>query len=318
MAGDNNRLQVAVNDGNGFLPCGADVVPSNSARLGKWNRVSVDLSEFKGKCVQVALQVITVNAGNEVFDNMTVAEAPAHDLEIDLDMNTAVAAIGDMVPMSVNVTNYGTNDASGYTIDIFVNKVPVETLNGAPLKRGESRSYKYNYTVGPDADESLDVYAVVNHAPDTEIANNTSNHATVAVDRPIFPAVEKINGYVKDGKVMLEWDTPDFEGTRNQVIEDFEAYDSFATMTQGNKGEWVFLDRDGGGQGGFQTHEIPNVPIGKPGSFFIFDSSHKDFAGDNAYNAVSGDKYLAAIYNSDKKANDDWLSLPNFAAKSRL
>ncbi len=310
-----NTVQVQVNDGNGYVNVGAPI-NTGAGNLAEWNRTSVDLSAYKGKSVQIALVMTGIDLMYTAIDNMSLTDAPERDLTVRV-VAPEFAAVGDKITLTAHVDNFGAVAAQDYSVDFFVNDVKVGTQTGEAIEPGARETLTYEYTIGPDSDEIIPVHAYVNFNGDVDGTNNTASPVYVKVERSVLPAVANLDAQHNDGTVTLSWSAPKYENVYTQIKESFEDYDSFATINIGNKGDWKFVDKDGGGQGSFAIRDIPNVTIGEPGSFIVFDNSVSPFTGDNSVLANTGNKFLAALYNSDKKTNDDWAISPQLCGEAQ-
>lgn len=313
---DRNSIQVVIDEGSGWFDL-IEPFYSGSGNSREWNRVSIDLSRYKGKDVQIGLQV-TMGAVVQAtaIDNITVKNQPQHDLAADIKVMQNMVKPGDKLKAEAIVLNYGTVTEKDFSVDLIVNGKVVDSRGGSELKAGERMSLTFDYEITPASEATLAVCASVNCAGDGDLSNNLSSSATVDVILPDYPAVTDLTGAKGDaGEVMLSWNRPDYEGIYIPVTETFEDADSFATMNVGQACGWTFLDLDGSPVGGMQGLEIPNVPDSRPASFFILDGSAEGFNA--SFTAHSGSKCMAAIFNIDQSPNNDWAISPELNGEAQ-
>lgn len=281
-------------------------IHTNSVGTG-WQRVFVPLDAFKGKMVQVG---VNVNARSQqdyfLLDNIEVREFAAHDVAVSDFSVPSTMTVGVDNKATVTVTNMGTNEAGNITLQLLAGDEVAETINIGSL--GVSVKKTVELTVRPDVTQksaiSYRVKAV--YDGDEDLSNNQSEVRTVEFTASRLPVVT-IDGSVADRQVTLTWQAPVADATTEQVTDDLEDYDSFAI---GNAGDYSFYDIDGdetfGLEGGIMFENQ-----GQAMSYIVFDTKGVDDAYyDNVKGyAHSGSKCLAA-FSSVSKGNDDWLISP--------
>lgn len=312
---DRNLVQVLVNDGSGFV----DIIPAFTAGTGtpgEWNRMSVSLGAYRGKDVQIGLQVTTVNMRSTAFDNIQVKDQATHDLAVEVRAASSVS-VGQNLAVTVNVMNYGTMTEQDWSVSLEADYKVVETRTGDALAPGKTQSITFNLPVGAAQAEELILKANVICPGDTELSNNHTEPLSVTVIRPTLPAATDLKGELgANDEVVLTWSAPQYEAKPQPYTETFESADPFATMSQGHTAGWTFLDLDEAGIGGLQDLDIPNVPYASKQSFFILDQSHPDFNYSFAGHDGSS-KMLAAVYNARGEQNDDWAISPELNGKAQ-
>lgn len=314
---DENQFQVMVNDGSGWKSVGSPLI-SGSGVADKWNRASVDLSPYKGKDIQVALQITAVTHAAEAIDALSVTDAVAHDISIDMRCPDTVIA-GENMQVTATVINNGSMPEANYCVSLIVNHKVVDTKYGTDLAASSNKAFVFEYPVSTIADESIEVQTRVSVNEDTDWENNTSPLMSVKVSRSKLPAVTDLEGIIDDaGAVKLTWNAPDYKDYGTSVTEDFEKAGSFANMNGGETLGWRFVDRDGKAVGGFEGIDLPGITSGSCQSFFIFDANDPNIKRDQYLLGHNGsDKYLAVMYNYDLSQNDDWAISPELNGKAQ-
>lgn len=314
---DKNSIQVVVDEGSGYIDLGEPFFAGSGSSL-EWNRVSLDLSRYRGKDVQLGIQV-TMGAGTQgtAFDNFSVKNQPEHDLAAEVRVASSSVKPGDRLGIQAQVLNYGKVAEQRFSVDLLINGKVVDTKEGSLINAGEKQAVLFEYELSPASPETLTVGVHVNcDVNDGNWDNNFSPLAKVDVILPDYPAVTDLSGAKGEaGEVLLSWNEPDYGGIYIRTTETFEEADPFATMNVGNTCGWTFLDRDGGPVGGMQGLEIPNVPDSRPASFFILDASAEGFNA--SFSVHGGSKCLAAIFNVDQSTNDDWAISPELCGEAQ-
>lgn len=314
-ADDINYFQLYVNDGSGkFEPLGDRKVLGEGTPEA-WNRLTTSLDAYKGKDVQIAidLNIVAGGYGSEFIDNLSLRSMVENDLSISLAL-PSVAKAGEKVTLSATVLNGGMNNEAAYGVDFVVDDRVIASIGGTPLAPGERKTYTYDYPVSKLASSELKVMARVNCGKDNEWANNAET-AMLPVELPLTPWVTDLSASINDnGGVDLSWNEPDTSGSGEAITDDFESMDSFATMEQGDLAGWTFLDRDNELVGSFDGLDIPNITPPCTASFFVSDDTYAGYQNSTSFAARSGHKYLAALFNDNlEAANDDWAISPELA-----
>ena len=307
---DTNSIQVLINDGSGFKKVGEATEPGKG-NLDAWNRAAVSLEAYKGKDVQIAIQVVAISSSYIFLDNMEVKGSHPNDLTVSVFCNQTRVAPGDFLTINAAVDNFGANEASDYTVTFMADGANIGVMNGPKIAAGASGQVKWQYTVPNTVGETLELSAKVEIADDGDPSNDVAAPITIAVKLPNFPAVSNLNWNVEnDGSALtLNWNEPSYDGISTKYTEDFEEFDSFATTDQGYKGNWIFVDRDGGGAGGMEGFDYPNVPKMSKQSWIVCDHTW-EVCTRSEYTTHSGNQMLMGLYNANKVANDDWAISP--------
>lgn len=309
-ADDPNYYQVYINDGSGrFEPLGQPEMIGN-ATVGTWNRVVLPLDAYKGKDVQIAVHVKIVGLyPNEFIDNMSVQSMLDKDLAVSLSLPESVMP-GETLTINATVENRGVN-THNYGVQIYVNDAQVYTSKEESLATSAKKTFSCNFNVDKLAADELKIMAHISCLEDEDWSNNDAT-TFVQVIHPSYPAVDDLRAEVAaDKSVTLNWSTPDTGNSGAAIVDSLEELGSFANMTTGDTGDWTFLDRDNQMVGGFQDLDIPNIVTPCTSSFFVIDNTYPNF--NDTFKAHSGNKCLAALFNNNYSANDDWAISPELA-----
>lgn len=281
-------------------------IHTNSAGTG-WQRVFVSLAQFKGKTIQVG---VNVNARSQqdyfLLDNIEVREFAGHDIAVEDFTAPASMTMGIDNKVTATITNLGTYEADNITVQLLANNDVAETVTIEHL--GVAAKQTIEITVRPAVTQTEAVTYKVNvvYDSDEDLSNNESEAKTIEFTESKLPAVT-IDGAVDGNRVTLSWESPDTESKNIQVTDDLEGYESFAI---GKAGDYTFYDIDGDETFGLDDG-IMFTNQGQPMSYIVFDINGIDEENQSKVSnyAHSGTKSLAA-FSSTSKANDDWLISP--------
>ena len=273
-----------------------------------WGKVAVDLSSYAGSVFQFRITAIIQAITVTLFDNIKVASVVDNDLTVSVSAPASVECGADY-KVGVKVTNDGSLAANGWSVELYADGKKVADKEGTELPSGASVTYFFDCTMSAVATDDVVYTAKVVYAADQDLANNESAAVAVSPEVSTLAGLTDVDGALDNaGNAVLTWTAPDeSKFPVDQIVEDFENAESFATEYEG----WTFLDLDGGIVGGIRSITIPNLPTGEgPASFFIFDSADPQVANNSTFAAVSGSKYLAAMFNYDASQIDEWAISP--------
>lgn len=307
---DINEIEVEIStDGTNFSTVKKFVISEDCSVENDWNKLTVNLSDYKGKVVFVSFKATTkayvytmvdaVRLVNGVADNMSAVsiEAPA-SVNVNQDFS-----------VNVKVRNDGSNVANGYNVVLYRNGVAVQNIEGVSLESGADATYTFAESCNAASAESNEYYAEVVYDADMDKSDNKTKTVTTKVIQNSFPTVNNLTGAadVDAGKVTLEWAAPELGGAAVAKTDDFESYGSFATSA----GDWTFYDKDGAGIGGISNISLPGIDSGSAQSFWVMDASNDVL--NTSFAAHSGDKYLCQMYTVSGQTAvqcDDWAVSP--------
>ena len=279
-----------------------------------WNKITVDLSDFAQKTVQLSLTGECLKYGLVVVDGWKVISLVDNDLAATAISAPAAVACGFDYKVDVTVSNEGQKDATEFTVALYADGGKVADTTVASLAAGAETKVSFDRTMSALADEPVVYYAVLTYTADENEANNTSAPVEVAPRQSSLPAVTDLSGIEGAGGIELSWSEPDLSAApAGEETVDFEDGDSWAHEYE----NWVFIDGDESPIGGFQGQDIPGINLGSTtASFFIFDSSaagfNETFAGHNL-----SDKYLASMFRYDDGTVDDWAISPTLSGDAQ-
>lgn len=310
---DMNDIQVFINDGQGW---GDPVISSTvndlcNGELG-WSPVMVDLSQYKGKNIQVGFICSARIYLFTLLDGIRIISPEDFDVNAMRLKSPKFTEAGKTFNLRGVVENAGKLDAENLTVvlerngkDIAFDKVEKigfgkyhESLFSDVLNGCDPMNSIYNIRVDYDADMNQD--------------NNRSETADVMMKYLPNPAVRNLTGKeVTPGSVLLEWEEPDYSSAAPADKSDgFEDYDSWANS---HVGDWKFHDIDKGKIGSLNYINLPNIPTGSQQSFWVMDDTLEEIQNYGMkwrYLANSGHKYLAQAFVAEQVQCDDWAVSP--------
>lgn len=279
-------------------------ITNNEYAAGEWNKIKLSLEDYLGKDVQIKINGVVKKYIYNLYDNIQIAEDVDYDLSASAAAPASVAT-DELFDFEVYVTNEGTKAAENFTVTLYRNGQEAETRNIATLAAGARLDFLFTQQLGIH-EASAEFKAVVNFADDQDLANNETKTLTVTRVQSKLPKVTGLTGEISDDGHSLTWDAIDLSNPLPAYYtEDFESGESFAQEFEG----WTFLDVDGNVVGGFDGLDIPGITAGvSTASFFVFDASGEQF--NQSFAAVSGDKYLATLFDYRDGQINDWAISP--------
>ncbi len=313
---DDNRLAVRVREQGGTY---REVIGNTIHELCNgnpaWNRVSVDLSAFAGKTIQVEFEGIVETYTIIMLDNISIGQAMPHDLAaVGIDAPAKVKT-GEEYHVAVSVSNEGSEAAGAFDVQLYENDILVETINSDGQAPGGVRTYTFLRVMPVLAEDAIDYHAVISYALDANSANNRTESVTVAPVVSMLPRVDNLRGEALENGVHLLWSEPAEDDVPDgAVTQDFEDAESFASQY----GTWLFVDMDNSPVGGMNNIDgspmpMPGITPGTTkGSFWIWDNTLVD-----GVRANSGDKYLFSLFRWDNGRSDEWAISPALSGEEQ-
>ena len=151
--------------------------------------------------------------------------------------------------VTVDVTNYGSKPAAGYTVRLYANeKMVAEKAVDETLQANASKNVKLNFVPTVNAD-SLKLYAIVDYAPEQSPDDNTTQTVTVPVSQANVSPINDLTVSSNGTTNKLTWGV--VANDKQTVTDDMESYTAFALPGDGhyleyeyNIGPWYNFDAD--------------------------------------------------------------------------
>lgn len=272
-----------------------------------WNKVRVDLSEFKGKNVQIKLRATCKIYTYSFFDDLTIKETPENDLEVAGIFAPLNVKQGEKFDINVEVGNIGFANAGAFTVNLYRDGDLLTSRDVAGLDAFENMMVIFDNVISyfDNASEQATYSAEIVYAADQDTSNNTSEDITVYRQVSNLPTVNDLAvENESDGVNKLTWTPYVFtEGSPVAVTETFEETNYGDQAVPG----WTMLDMDGKIVGGFQGMNIPGLATGEgTATFFIMDASQTN----SNFEAASGNKSLCSMFNYYGETVNDWAISP--------
>lgn len=324
-----SELEVMIDllDGKGYRSVKKNVIYQECDRQG-WNLITIDLSPYAGKTVQIGFVANTKKWTYVNIDAIRIGDITDHDILAKFITIPELTAPGKEFNVDVRVENLGSEPTSDYTVELFRNGEITDIKEGPTLGVGERATVRFTQTLTPDSEEETIYHATVVYSPDMDNTNNTTAPKSIALDQPTYPMVRDLTATSAGNGFALDWTKPDLESiTLSPITDTFESYSSWACE---NVGEWLFFDEDKGGAGGCQGVIMPGVPEGSEQSWFVLDarleSLDRNLENTLNFSPHSGDKMLTAIYSMDFSSgpnpttsiqNSDWAISPRLSGEAQ-
>ena len=282
------------------------VVMHNTGPALQWNRAAMQLSEYAGKVVSLRFNGVVRTHSRTFMDRVQVARGADRDLAVKSIGAPSAVRPGVGFDVAVEVANYGALEADGYTVDLICNGENAVSYAGPSILPGEVVTVKVPAILSALGEEENYYTARVNLPGDEDEGNDLSGEALVKLRRNPYPPVADLEAVREDDGVRLSWSEPDIN---DMVYEEYEETFETGEDWQFAFEDWTFIDLDGGTMGAFDNVQIPDMtPADTPTNFFVFNSSNPNFS--ETYDAHSGTKYLAVVYNYNEVQNNDWAISP--------
>lgn len=313
---DANTLAIEVREGNGeFVLVEKRSIDEWANGKRGWQKASVDLSAYAGKIIYLGF-----NAQSNIFvfthlDAIRVGSPVENDMTI-LSMAHPKVYVGVDHEITVEVANMGSKTATNKAVKLMLDGNEVAVSEITSLEPGATTEVKFTQTIGTDGIGNHRYSAEVDTTGDEEPFNNSISGEPFTVLANDYPGVENLTATPDKESVKLEWQGPELPTEAVETCDDLEQYESWSTMETG-VGDWTLIDMDHGAVGGFQSVELPNVPMYSEQSFYIFDSSMDPFPNDKNYRARSGNKMFASMFNTGGEWTRDILVSPRLCGKEQ-
>lgn len=308
---DQNLLEVLINDRTQDFVVVKEM-SMDQLPLEGWNRITVDLSAYKGKVIELGFAATTVNKQYNLLDDIRVFDQLPHNLTA-----TAISAPDKAQPnvgfnVAVTLENNGSNPSEAYTVELTRNGASVATIDGPQLESGARATVTFPQMLNVTEADTHDYAAIIHYGLDNLADDNLTKTVTTRLVHSGVPVPTGLAGNAASNGVNLTWAEPDLNVVvADEVTDDFESYESFA---QDNIGGWTLVDNDGLPIGDMSAIGMPGITRGSTLAWFVNDAS---FAGwQQTIDGHSGDKFLATVY-SEGGANDDWIISPRLAGNAQ-
>ena len=292
-----------------------------------WERKELSLAPWADeKFVLIKFRAICDGDPEKTYvgiDDINVFDQKQHNLAaIKLATPKSVTG-GKTLEANVTVKNYGAEKASGYSVVLYCNNIPVDTVTASrALGVLESDTLTLSFHAGVNLGENATLKAQVVFDGDMLDTDNTTDEATVRIRRSSYSAVSDLKATAPgdDGTVKLSWSRPSMPQPE-VITEDFEDYAAFDPEL----GEWTLIDGDKGLAGGFfQNYSYPgqNLPL----AFFAFNPDMITDAfpvviSNPGLTPKSGAQFAGAPYANSVAgmpiAADNWLITPELSGKAQ-
>ena len=252
-------------------------------------------------------------------DNIRIGEASvANDLAINaFTVDPRRVNVGENFEMKYDIINRGSQDATGYTVNIYRDGELYQSIADQSLAAGATTTGQATYTAtAADATvEAINWHIEVVWNDDMMTDNNMSSVISTSVRPNELPAPEYLTATTSDGNVVLMWTACESvapaQGEMESVTDDFESYSPFIID---GVGDWTLYDGDGA-----TTMVTPRIPVqyenqGAPMAYQVFNTTQSmtwvDGNMDGSFAPHSGEQYMAAFSADYPAENDDWLITP--------
>lgn len=281
----------------------------------EWIPVTVPLDQYKGKSIQVGVRATVVNFGIDFVDNLSVFDQADYDISRVVLHAPSTVMKGETADVTVSFMNTGLNSADNLAVDLIRDGSVVATKDVAVLEPGETGSVEFEVTTSVLDATVMTLSAKVNYTEDQHPADNVTVDASVVLMNPPYPVPTGAKAMTTDNGVDITWVAPDLTSLPTEPsVDDFESHESFQAEDLGG---WISVKVDNGSNGGFKDLDLPNIIVGQSKlPFFVFDVEGEEF--NKTFEAHSGTKYMATLFNIDGSPLDCWLITPELSGSSQI
>lgn len=279
-----------------------------------YQQVSVKLDELSDQTwVRFTVRGDYESEGKTYLKNVMVKDVVANNLSVTVAAPESVA-VSSSVEVVATVKNEGEQTASDYAVRIYANGEVIGEYTAEETKEIsylQTADYTATIAIGVfDKVEDITLRAEVVYADDEKKDDNTTT-ASIQVVAPSVAPVASIEASEVPEGVKVEWTVS--ASAAIDVVEDFESYEAFATVKNGeNLGKWTAWDVDGGAMYGFETGNWPYA--NQQAAFSIYNQ--KAINGGNAnggYNSAQAAMFMA-VHDMN---NDDWMVSPELSGAAQ-
>ncbi|MCM1067513.1 MAG: choice-of-anchor J domain-containing protein [Muribaculaceae bacterium] len=314
---DYNTIEVYVRTSGTEWTRELEVLVNNAADPNRWGAVSVNLSKYEGKAIQLLFRATNYVYDTTTLDQIRIGNGVDHNLSLTSINAPAKANPGEKFNVNVKVENTGLNDAAEFAVQLFRDGELADSRTVETLRSGRSADIAFEQIFTPLVESDVEYHAAIVYNPDMIADDNTSATLSVKPMLSNLPVVPALRGVLSEGYAVLDWDEPDTDSASpDPVQENFETADSYATTSQCG---WTFVDADGAptqdaiyviGVTDINGNPItaPGIGDNSPTSWAVIDHTY-GFGIGTPFTPHSGNKLLIALA-SDGKANDDWAISP--------
>lgn len=276
----------------------------------EWVNTSADLSQFKGKVIQIGIRVTCNMYSTTLFDNIRVGELSANDLAVTSFNAPVKVNPNEEFSLNATVANKGYEAAEGYTVEFYRGTQLVSSVPGEAIQPKEAKTFTAKQTLGiSDSDARAEYIVKVVFAKDENLSNN---EAKTTVERKVSakPAPANLHANCDAEGVHLTWKAPE------SGVAVTDTFDDETSWAYENVGDWTFVDADQGPIGGFEGIELPNNESYSQRAFFVFDNSNSDLFNET-YAMHSGNKCLVSMFLFTGYECDDWAISPELNGQAQ-
>lgn len=291
---------------------------ANQLPLPFWNRVSVDLAQYRNKTIQIEIVVNYTNTYSwSPIDRIEIASRPVYDAAAVSITAPATVRTGDDYTVQVTVENRGRLAAGTMNVALYKDGTPAGTAKISQIATDRTATATFPQQASVLDEPDLHWTAKVIWPLDLQADNDTvSAAAPTHVRLPQTPTARSLTGTVSpEGDVRLTWQAPDLsEMPATPVTEDFESQSSAANYSDTYAG-WTFVDNDRRPVG--QIEGLAVLEGQQKMSWYVVNTEGPAFAANKDLTAAllphSGTHCLWSNYTMEGSQSDDWAISPEIS-----
>lgn len=299
-------------------------------KIDGWTTHLIDLSSYTNQDY-VIVRFWGFSTGSNTLialDDIKIYDQKPYDLKVTGFTAPLKTTAGTTTPIQVAYQNIGQNPAKDYSIVLYDDDAPVDTVTVSkelPVLDADTVTLNLPVAVNKqystaDGKTYTSVHASIIWPSDGDLSNNATGVDTITVATSAYQRVTTLSAVAdENGNVSLNWTVP----AKSEPItetEDFESYLPFST----DLGDWKLVDNSKG-VGGYLFYNFTYPLEQKPFAFCAFKPS--DMRGSkpatDAWPGLlphSGNQYAATTNkydNAGKVNSDEWLISPELPGTSQ-
>lgn len=278
----------------------------------EWNYEKISLDAYKDTKYLLFSFKAEINDKNlplVAFDDMNVRDVKTNDLAASIKAQGHAEA-GQKVAVSTTIHNIGSDEASGFTVNLYFNGNKVAEAEGAKVASFGRVGYEFSVPTSLGEKELSEAYVEVVYESDNNLADNTTDVANIIVARPLLNGVDDLTASANNGTVSLTWSAV---STDHNVTESFEGYDSFLIN---GFGAWTTYDADGTNNSPIFSANYAHAYEAFAWMTFDFSALGVDIEESPWYAGNTGTQCVTSMRSRYYEC-DDWLISPELSGEAQ-
>lgn len=278
----------------------------------RWIEEEVDLKPFANEdfiVLKFLAQCFDTKFYLTGIDKIELMDVKGHNLMAKSITPDLTGTVAKPLSAQVKVRNIGSNEETGFNVNLICNDKVVATVDGGRLASFADSTYTLTFVPKIEQQGQILLRGEVSLSTDEDDTDNQTSTSKVTVKAPELPVVTTLTASAKNNGTQLDWQKPASDA--KSITEDFESFTPWSIYS--NQNGWTLVDGDK-----LKTIGITGLSwanMGAPQAYITFDPYDLGVSAVTRYQPHSGKQYMAsfAAYDDDDEntaQNDDWLISP--------